>query len=388
MRTHDGLTGMTNTTALLAGLGKKALVAGLGFGLSGMLAGPALAQGMDDGMMSESFREGWYVGAGGGWHTGNEVDLDAAVGVADAEAEREDSWLGLGKLGYAFPEGIRVEFESAYRAADVDSFTRSGVTGPGTGDFTVWSNMANIYRYFDIGHGRVQPYVGVGGGHASIEAGTIGFTGAGNLTSETVDRFAYQGILGLAFPFFHDRLEGSIDYRYFEVVDADASLSGALADYDYDSHDLVFSLTFHFPAPKPMPMPEPAPMPVAEPAPPMPEPEPMPDLPNNYLVFFDFDESNLTPLAQQVLDAAANDIRRGNVVRLEVVGHADRSGPASYNEALSERRAEAVRRGLVARGVSAGIIDTAARGESDPLVATQDGVREPQNRRVEIILPQ
>jgi outer membrane protein OmpA-like peptidoglycan-associated protein len=69
-----------------------------------------------------------------------------------------------------------------------------------------------------------------------------------------------------------------------------------------------------------------------------------------------------------------------------VTGHADRAGPDSYNMALSMRRADAVKAVLVREGVPANQIAVVARGESQPLVPTADGVREPQNRRVEIVL--
>jgi outer membrane protein OmpA-like peptidoglycan-associated protein len=66
-------------------------------------------------------------------------------------------------------------------------------------------------------------------------------------------------------------------------------------------------------------------------------------------------------------------------------GHADRSGPTNYNQRLSERRAEAVKSALVREGVPGNIIQTSGRGENENLVATADGVREPRNRRVEIV---
>src|SRR3546814_15044079 len=88
--------------------------------------------------------------------------------------------------------------------------------------------------------------------------------------------------------------------------------------------------------------------------------------------------------------------RRGGVVHRQrrqrpghlggAVGHADRSGPKPYNERLSKRRAEAVRAALVQQGVSAGEVGVVSKGETDPLVPTQDGVWDTQNRRVEIVL--
>jgi outer membrane protein OmpA-like peptidoglycan-associated protein len=67
-----------------------------------------------------------------------------------------------------------------------------------------------------------------------------------------------------------------------------------------------------------------------------------------------------------------------------LAGHADKSGSAQYNVGLSQRRADAVRSYLEGRGVPGGAIASEAFGESRPLVETADGVREPQNRRVEI----
>ena len=84
--------------------------------------------------------------------------------------------------------------------------------------------------------------------------------------------------------------------------------------------------------------------------------------------------------------SAAADALQGNSARIDVTGHTDRSGSDKYNQALSVRRAEAVRRELVADGVADGLIVTRGVGEADPLIPTADGVREPQNRRVEIVL--
>lgn len=103
---------------------------------------------------------------------------------------------------------------------------------------------------------------------------------------------------------------------------------------------------------------------------------------NAYLVFFDFDKSTLTREAKNIVAKAARDSAGANGV--SVVGHADRSGTDGYNLRLSQRRAAAVKQQLIRDGVPAGKITTAAKGERDPLVPTQDGVREPQNRRAEI----
>ena len=74
------------------------------------------------------------------------------------------------------------------------------------------------------------------------------------------------------------------------------------------------------------------------------------------------------------------------MARVVLAGHADRSGPNDYNVDLSQRRANNVAVYLEGRGVPRGSIATEAFGESRPLVEPADGVREPQNRRVEITM--
>ena len=104
-----------------------------------------------------------------------------------------------------------------------------------------------------------------------------------------------------------------------------------------------------------------------------------------YLVFFAWDQADLTPVTRAVLDQVAADYARGAPTRVMLAGHADRSGPEAYNQALSEQRARNVARALVERGVPQGALDVQWFGESAPRIPTADGVREPRNRRVEIV---
>ncbi|QQS14301.1 MAG: OmpA family protein [Rhodospirillales bacterium] len=106
----------------------------------------------------------------------------------------------------------------------------------------------------------------------------------------------------------------------------------------------------------------------------------------SYIVFFDFDRALITPTAATTIKQAAADAKAGKSTRLDVTGHADKSGGDAYNMALSLRRANAVKDQLVREGIPANQIAVVGRGESMPLVQTADGVREPQNRRVEIVL--
>src|SRR5215208_2322620 len=110
--------------------------------------------------------------------------------------------------------------------------------------------------------------------------------------------------------------------------------------------------------------------------------------PGRYLVFFELDRATLTPDARGVVSEAAQEFLRAGAARVSLAGHADRSASEAYNQRLSDRQVEAVRRELVRLGVPDSAIGTAAQGETDPLVQTADGVREARNRRVEIEVPQ
>jgi len=108
--------------------------------------------------------------------------------------------------------------------------------------------------------------------------------------------------------------------------------------------------------------------------------------PDAYTIFFSFDSADLLPEQEQTLDAIAAATKIGKEVRLVLSGHADRSGPQGYNLVLSQLRAVSIENALLRQGVSKDKIAITALGEERPRVSTPDGVREPRNRRVEIIL--
>jgi outer membrane protein OmpA-like peptidoglycan-associated protein len=111
-----------------------------------------------------------------------------------------------------------------------------------------------------------------------------------------------------------------------------------------------------------------------------------PSVARTYMVFFDFDSAALTERANAVVTEAAANARRLTTTRIEVSGHADRSGTPDYNQRLSQRRGQVVADELIRQGIRRGDIGITAFGEGKPLVPTADGAREPQNRRVEIVL--
>lgn len=128
----------------------------------------------------------------------------------------------------------------------------------------------------------------------------------------------------------------------------------------------------------PAPIPEP---PVAVVAPPV---APMVPEDAKYLVFFDFDSSKVDAGGANVLDSLAQEIRKQNISAVNVMGYTDTSGSKQYNKRLSIKRANAVRDGLIARGIPASLLRVSSWGEDNLMVPTADGVREPANRRTEI----
>jgi outer membrane protein OmpA-like peptidoglycan-associated protein len=126
-------------------------------------------------------------------------------------------------------------------------------------------------------------------------------------------------------------------------------------------------------------------MPVPTPYTPPPVQKAMAAAPRSYLVFFDFNKSALTGQAISIVDTAANNAKNPGVTRIDVTGHTDTVGSDAYNLRLSRRRAEAVAAELEKQGIPASEIAIYAKGKKDLLVPTADGVREPQNRRVQIV---
>ena len=105
-----------------------------------------------------------------------------------------------------------------------------------------------------------------------------------------------------------------------------------------------------------------------------------------YALFFALDRADLAADERATVKTIADLVRRGGSARIAIAGHADRAGPQSYNLTLSRRRAETVRSALVVLGVSPARILSNAYGETRPSIDTPDGMVEPRNRRVEVVV--
>ncbi len=329
--------------------------------LSAVAISPSLAQAND----------GLYVGVGAGINFPQDSDMDAA-GI-NHDVEYDEGWGLAATLGYHNWQwhGFRPELELAYRANDIDSV--NNISG-NNGEVEIFSTMLNAI--YDINtNTSVTPYLGVGAGGAWLNYDDVAPVGGGVVNDDSWTP-AVQAIAGVDVD-LSDTVALFANYNYLYAFDGDVkNNAGQSFDSDYDGHSVMVGLRFNFGAPEKPVAPKPAPAPVVKQE---------KAIPNNYLVFFDFDRSELTPEAMQIISIAAQNFKAGKTVRIDVTGHADRAGSDAYNLKLSERRARVVRSELVRQGISSGMIKIAAKGESNPLIATDDGVREPQNRRVEII---
>jgi outer membrane protein OmpA-like peptidoglycan-associated protein len=109
-----------------------------------------------------------------------------------------------------------------------------------------------------------------------------------------------------------------------------------------------------------------------------------PDRPISFLLYFREDSDEYTAQSKDAFEKVFVEVARRKVAEVAVIGHTDRVGPVEYNDTLSLRRAERVRRDFMDRGIPTGSINVAGRGEREPVVPTADEVSEPRNRRVEI----
>ena len=313
---------------------KKALMAA-----AALVALPVMAQ-------AQTPSSGFYIGAEGG------LNWLLNTTIANQTVTPQTGWAAGGVIGYDFV-GPRVELEGMYRSNNTSQTFVSGARGV-VSQINQVSAMANLLYDFTPGS-TITPYVGAGAGVAFVD-------GDSSLSST---QFAYQGIVGLGWN-VDTNFRVDLDGRYYGT--SNPTVAGTT--WTNNSFSVMLGLTFKFGAPAQALAPPPPPGPVAP----------------SFIVFFDWDRSNLSAQALSTIKQAAGSYKTKGSARVVATGHTDKSGPDSYNMALSLRRANTVKDALVREGVPATAISVIGKGETQPLVQTADGVREPQNRRVEIVI--
>jgi OOP family OmpA-OmpF porin len=223
------------------------------------------------------------------------------------------------------------------------------------GQLTTLVNLS--YDFFPAA--LITPYVGAGLGLAFVDSNAaLGST-----------QFAWDALAGVRY-----NITGSLTFgleaRYVGTTNPSVQVAGQTFSSPNQNFTAIAGIAYKFGAPDAAPPPPPPPGAVAP----------------SFMVFFDWDRSNLSAQALQTIRQAAQAFKTKGSARITATGHTDTSGPENYNMALSLRRANAVKDALVREGVPATAIAVVGRGEQGLLVPTPDGVREPQNRRVEIVL--
>ncbi|MBN8899395.1 MAG: hypothetical protein BGO51_21360 [Rhodospirillales bacterium 69-11] len=335
--------------------------------------------------------QGLYVGAGIGLQIPQDPRVSAAPGFGGMTHITEDlGFQGLGSVGWGFGNGLRLEVEGNYTRNGIHKLSGTPFPTKADGNLQNYGVMANAIFDMDVGFPWMYPYIGAGAGYQWTNLNGVSFTNPGGAftysTNDTSGAFAWQAIIGASFPIPNmPGLSATVDYRFMDILGG-AKFSGSetvggvtspttIQLHNQFNHTVVFGVRYAFNTPAPAVAP--APMPVAAPA-------PAPS--RSYLVFFDWDKATLTDRARQIIKEAADNSTRVQYTRIEVNGYTDTSGTPKYNQGLSVRRAQAVAGELVRNGVPKNAISIQGFGETNLLVPTGPGVREPQNRRVEIII--
>lgn len=339
---------------------------------------------------------GLYIGAGGGWNYLEDVNTKPSLPVIDSprlNIRGNSGFAALGSIGYALGDGWRFELEGNYRQTNINRVTGTAFPTTSGGENRTFGAMANAIFDTDIGLPWLYPYLGVGAGAAwtNLDHAYVAGTNFPFLLSQTgtgAATFAYQLIAGLSFPVPNmPGLSLTAEYRFFGMFN-DQSYHGTLVTgtpaterpwelklRQQYNNSALFGVRYAFNVAPPPPPPAPAAAPAPAPAP-----------ARTYLVFFDWDRADLTDRAREIVAEAAHNSTHVQYTRIEVNGYTDTSGSPAYNQRLSVRRAQAVAAELVSNGVPRSAITIRAFGQTHLLVPTGPGVREPQNRRVEIVL--
>ncbi len=380
-------------TLLMVGV---ATVAGTMAAQAQPISGPYVAAGAGANWRSSQGLSGTFFPLECGSHCGNAIQGQNIRGIPfhGADANFDVGVGALGSVGWGFGNGLRLEVEGNYRNSGLHSVSGGGFSVPMQGSVNTYGVMANALFDLDVGLPWLYPYLGGGLGYAwSSLDGVHPSCCSGVNAGGSGGGFAYQAIAGLGFPIAAVRgLSVTLEYRFFGaegtqqyrvnhlgvvpvngVRNAAVGAPGtAVVNVGAQANNAVMlGVRYAF---------------NVAPAAVMAAPAPVAPAAKSFLVFFDWDKATLTDRARGIIGEAAAASKSTAHTTIEVNGYADTSGNPHYNQGLSMRRAQAVAAELVRDGVAKQEIAIKAFGDTVLLVPTGPGVREPQNRRVEIII--
>ena len=296
---------------------------------------------------------GFYIGAGvgGAWFLNNSTNIGGSFATTTG-------LLADLVAGYDFV-GPRVEIELGFgfipfTATLANTVAQSNFSGVGH-----QVQLMGKVLYDFIPASTITPYIGAGAGVAFVDSNAA----LGNTL------FAYEGIVGVGYN-IDSQWRVALEGRFVGTTNPSFNVNGVNVQVNNNNVVAMVYGQYKF-------------------APPMaaaPPPAPQTAAPPSFMVFFDWDSSSLSEASLNVVRQASSAFKSKGNARIRATGHTDTSGPEAYNMALSLRRANAVKDALVRDGVPAAAITVIGRGEAGLLVKTADGVREPQNRRVEIVV--
>jgi outer membrane protein OmpA-like peptidoglycan-associated protein len=330
--------------------------------------------------------QGVYIGAGAGYNIPQNIQIVTNVPLAQRHYLNSGNGFGtIGSLGYGLGNGFRFEIEGDYRQDAFKGLIGEPFANTGSGKIQTYGVMGNVLFDMDIGFPWLYPYVGGGVGYQRTHLNNVSVISPGYGTvfqsSSTEGGFAFQAIAGLSFPIPHvPGLSLTTEYRFLGIPESETFPASFGSADEHIKVNRQFTNTFLVGVRYAFGVQPPPPPPAPASAPPAPAPA------RTFQIFFDWDKATLTDRARQIVKEAAEGSTKVQTTRIEVNGYTDTSGSPQYNKGLSIRRAEAVAAELVKDGVARNIISIQGFGDTKLLVPTGPGVREPQNRRVEIIL--
>jgi outer membrane protein OmpA-like peptidoglycan-associated protein len=365
-------------------------------------AGSSFAQDMMSWVPYGVYVRGDFGGAFGNnvtFRDNNSAAANTTIGNNSISAHGGNSVIFGAGIGYRVNPWFRGDFTLDYMPSLNVNRTTAGSSNSNTVSANLNSLVGMANGYLDFNSflpnffGSVEPYIDGGIGFANNNLGTVtNSTGgtAGTLSGSSQTNFAWGAGAGVNFP-LTQQLSLDVAYKYLDLgslKSGNVSTNGfavgnsgavtGIKSNDLTVNTVTVGLRWTFGAPM-----APPPAPVA--APPAPAPAAMAPSKQMFIVFFEFDKSSLTPDGKKVVDAAAAAFKSGKS-NVALAGYTDLSGTQQYNLALSHRRADMVKAALVKDGVPASVIAENWYGKQNPRVPTADGVREPQNRRVEITM--